>query len=77
MAGTPDDWSDWYSAGGRALTDLAAENPRVRTARLYARAMELATRLPEDSLEAWLALGERMGGAAAAARPARGQAGRA
>jgi hypothetical protein len=58
MAGTPDDWSDWYAAGGRELTELAGDNPRVRTARLHARLLEMATRLTEDAVEAWIAVGE-------------------
>jgi hypothetical protein len=58
MAGTPDDWSDWYAAGGRRLTDLGSETPRIRMARLQARALEVASRLNEDALEAWLALAD-------------------
>jgi hypothetical protein len=58
MAGTPDDWSDWYAAGGRRLTDLGSETPRIRMARLQARALEVASRLNEDALEAWLAMAE-------------------
>jgi len=69
MAGTPDDWSDWYQAGGRQLTDLAADNARVRAARLQARALELAARLPEEAAEAWLALGETIGGREARVLP--------
>jgi hypothetical protein len=75
MAGTPDDWSDWYAAGGRPLTDLAADTPRVRAARLQLRALELAARLPEEAAEAWLALGETIGGRELRAVP--GHAGRA
>jgi hypothetical protein len=60
MAGTPNDWSDWYAAGGRRLTDLAADTPRVRAARLHARALELAARLPNEAVEAWLAMGETL-----------------
>jgi hypothetical protein len=75
MAGTPDDWTDWYAAGGRALTELGPETPRVRAARLQMRALELASRLPEDVAEAWLAMGERMGGRDE--HPLRGHAGRA
>lgn len=73
MAGTPDDWTDWYAAGGRRLTDLGAETPRIRAARLQARALEITSRLPEDVVEAWLALGETMGGREP--RIARGHAG--
>jgi hypothetical protein len=58
MAGTPDDWTDWYAAGGRRLTDLGAETPRIRLARMQARALEVASRLSEEALEAWLAMGE-------------------
>jgi hypothetical protein len=61
MAGTPDDWTDWYASGGRRLTDLAAETPRIRAARLQARALEVASRLSEEALEAWLAVGEGFG----------------
>ena len=39
------------------------------------RALELASRLPEDVAEAWLAMGERMGGRDE--HPLRGHAGRA
>lgn len=75
MAGTPDDWTDWYEAGGRPLTDLAAETPRVRTARLHARLLEVASRMPEDAVEAWITLGERLGHGAE--RQLGGHAGRA
>lgn len=75
MAGTPDDWSDWYQAGGRALTDLAADTPRVRAARLHARVLEIASRMPEDAVEAWIAMGERLG--QGATRQLGGHAGRA
>jgi hypothetical protein len=73
MAGTPDDWTDWYDAGGRALTDLGPETPRIRAARLRARAVELAARLPEETAEAWLLVGESL--AARDHLPMRGQAG--
>lgn len=61
MAGTPDDWTDWHAAGGRGFADLAPDTPRARTARLHARVLALAARLPAEALADWLALGERMG----------------
>lgn len=60
MAGTPEDWNDWYRAAGHRLADLAAEGPGIRTARLQARLLHLAARMPEEMLAAWLALGERL-----------------
>ncbi|MCC7282222.1 MAG: hypothetical protein IT556_07540 [Acetobacteraceae bacterium] len=82
MAGTPDDWTDWYAAGGRALAELGPATARTRAARLQARAIELALRLPEETAEAWLALGETMGAPSGGqggqdGQSARGHAGRA